>query len=42
MPARWIASSPKALIAIGTSCRFSERLRAVTTISSIARLSPCA
>jgi hypothetical protein len=29
-------------IAIGTSCRFSERLRAVTTISSIARLSPCA
>ena len=29
-------SAEKAEIAIGTSCRFSSRLRAVTTISSMA------
>ncbi len=35
MPARSMVCSVKAVIAIGTSCRLSARLRAVTTTSSI-------
>ena len=36
IPARSIVSASIALMAMGTSCRFSDRFRAVTTISSMA------